>query len=151
MPRAAGEPHVERIISHRLGIGEASLAVRLGEHDRLDEPLHVPRHAAIGQRMRELPGEQVEHLRIFRSRGLIAEILGRLHESDPEKRLPEPVDRHAGEQGMVGIDQPAGEPEAVLRLIRWKRRQDGGCVGFHGLAPLVVIAALEHEGRVRLR
>ena len=151
VPRPPREPHVQRIIGHRLLVGDAPLPVGVRHHDRLDELLHVPPQAAIGRGVRELPGQPVEHLGILRPRRLAAEILGALHQPEAEERLPESVDSHPREQRVIGIDKPPREAEAISRLIGRKRRQRGGCVRLDLLSPLVVVAPLEHVGRLRLR
>ena len=97
MPRSAGQPHVEWIVSHRLRIGDAPLPIRLRQHDRLDEGFQVPAQTASGCRVREPPGQQVEHLGILGPGRLATEILRALHEADTEQRLPETVDRHPRE------------------------------------------------------
>ena len=59
---------------------------------------------------------------------LRAEVLARLDQTAAEELLPEPVDRHAGDQRVGRIDQPAGQPEAVGRQLVAHRMQRAGRV-----------------------
>ena len=151
VPRPAGEPHVERIVGHGLGVGDAPLPVGLREHDRLHELLHVPAEPPLGHWMGKPPRQQIEHLGILGPCRLAPKILRALHEAEAEERLPEAVHRHPCEQRMIGIDQPTGEAEAVLGLVGREGGQRRRRVGLDGRAALVVIATLEHVGHLRLR
>ena len=48
--------------------------------------------------------------RIF---ALDAEVFGGFDDPGAEEMLPHPIDLHAGRQGMLGHDQPAGEPQSI--------------------------------------
>ena len=52
---------------------------------------------------------------------------------------------------MIGIDEPAREAEPIPRLVGGKGGERGGRVRLDLLAPLVVVAPLQHVGRLRLR
>ena len=52
---------------------------------------------------------------------------------------------------MIRIDEPPREAEPISRLVGGKRGQRGGRVRLDLLAPLVVVAPLQHVGRLRLR
>src|SRR6185503_19299667 len=83
----------------------------------------------------EFGGEPVEQLRVRGRRALRAEVLARLDESTAEDLLPHAIDGDAGDQGVVLVDQPAREPEAVDGLIaaHGMQRPRGG--GVDTLAP----------------
>ena len=74
------------------------------------------------------------------------EVLGRLDQAGPEVHLPEPVHGHARGERVVGLDEPAGEPQTIVRHIVRHRRQHGRHAGIDPLARHVVGAANQPEG-----
>ena len=80
-----------------------------------------------------------------------AEVLGGLDEPGAEEHLPDAVDRHAGRQRVVGIDEPRREAEPVAAA----RRSAAAAAGRHAgrtFAPwLVVLAADQHVRLARRR
>ena len=143
--RTAGEPDIFRIVGHDLGSGEAALAVGLREDDGFMQGFYVPAGAD------EFAGEPVEEFGIFGAVTLAAEVVGGLDEAATEEGLPEAIHRHAREQRMARVGEPAGEAEAVARLIGRKGGEGGGGVGANGGAALIVFTALEDVGRLGLR
>ena len=143
--RSAREPDVFRIVRHDLGRGEAALPVGLREHDGFEERLHIPAGAD------KLAGEPIEQLGIFGAVALAAEVIDGFHEAAAEEGLPETIHRHAREQRMARVGQPAREAEAVARLVGGKRRERRGSVGADGGATLIVFAPLENVGGPGLR
>ena len=75
-----------------------------------------------------------------------AEVLGRLHEPGPEVHLPEPVHGDPGGQRVPGVDEPAGERQAVGLDALGQRRQDRGHAGEHLLGGGVVGTAVQPVG-----
>ena len=61
-----------------------------------------------------------------RRRALRSEVFAGLDESASEKLLPEPIDRDAGDERVVLLDQPARQPEPVDGLIVAQRMQRAG-------------------------
>ena len=143
--RTAGEPDIFRIVGHDLGSGEAALAVGLREDDGFMQGFHVPAGAD------EFAGEPVEEFGIFGAVTLAAEVVGGLDEAAAEEGLPEAIHRHAREQRMARVGEPACEAEAVARLIGWKGGEGGGGVGANGGAALIVFTALQNVGGLGLR
>ena len=114
--RAAREPLVLRVISHRLRVGEAALAIHATHHDGLQQRLRVP--AALDETQRQ----PVQHLGIKRLLPLAAEVLGSLHKAAPEDALPNAVHRDAREQRMVRRGEPLREAETIARRASGPRR-----------------------------
>ena len=82
---------------------------------------------------------------------LRAEILRSLHQPVAEEHLPEAIDRHASRQRILRADKPASQSQPVVRPRFWHRRQHRGNAAVDSLSLGVIGAALQHEGRPRLR
>ena len=52
---------------------------------------------------------------------VVAEVAGGTDDASPEVVMPDPVDDHAGGQGVRGIDEPFGQGQASLRLRAARR------------------------------
>ena len=79
----------------------------------------------------ELNGEPVQEVRMAGSRGLSPEVLESRDDSVAEQFSPPAVDRHAGREGVVPVDQPLSQCEPIRRvgpIIRLAgKSENGGC------------------------
>src|SRR5207237_1652031 len=78
-------------------------------------------------------------------------IFRRFDKSSPKILLPKPIDCHASGQGMIWIDQPFGQAEAISRRSRWEWRQNGGNAWRNLVTFLVVFAADQDKCVARFR
>ena len=121
--------------------GEAGgLPVGGARHDPAAESLEVP--PALG----EVGGEPVEQPGVAGPLPLRAEVLSRLDQADAEKPLPDAVDHDARRERIVPVDQPFCEAQSVSHGVLSHRGQVRRHGRGHLLAPLVILALLEHEG-----
>ena len=137
--RPTGEQPVLRIQFILLGGGYRRAAlIRLAGHDCSHQMFDVP--AGLHEFHRQ-PVEQLPLRRVLR---LHTKILRRLHEPDPEKRLPKTIHRDPCRQRMVTIDQPLGQAESIILLPFRKFRQRSRHPGGDFLATLGVETSIEH-------
>ncbi len=106
----------------------------------LEQPLDVPAVLA------ELDGQPVEQLGMRGQLAGHAQVARGFDQARAEHFLPEAIDGDARGQRMIRPQQPLGKAQAVARQIGGEGGQDVGRVGFHLVAPLVVLAAEEDEG-----
>ena len=112
-PRPAREQPVLRVLLELLRRAPRPTGGRSAEVDQqLEEPLHVP------ARLAELDGQPVEQLGMRGKLAADAEVAGRADQAGAEDLLPEPVDRDAGRQRVLGPEQPLRQAEPVARAGR---------------------------------
>ena len=97
---------------------------------------HVPTGLA------EFDREPVQKFLVRRPRAHDAEVIRRLHDTGAENLLPDAVHGDPREQGVLGFEQPPGEFEPVLRLVR--AGKEIRCRGLHQLLASRVNAAVQH-------
>jgi hypothetical protein len=87
------------------------------------------------------------------SRGLPlrAKIFRRAHQPFAEALLPQAVDGHARRQGILPRNEPLRQAKPVARRTGGPGGNCSGNIGRYDLARLIVLAALEHVRRPRLR
>ena len=85
-----------------------ALAIGSGGDEELHEFFGVPSLFPVGD------GEPVEEFGVARLLSLEAEVLGGFDEAGAEDLLPEAVHGDAGEEGMIRVEEPVGEAEAVI-------------------------------------
>ena len=116
------EQAILRVRGESLGLDAAALLVGRRQHD---EPVHRLQGPA---RLHEARGQEVEQFGVRRPVAPAAEIVGGADQSLAEVMLPDPIDHHAGRQGMIGARQPVGQlpPAAPLGDPR-RRVRPSGC------------------------
>jgi hypothetical protein len=67
--------------------------------------------------IQEVARQPVEQFRMRGRLALAAEILRRGNKPTTEEELPEAVDRDAGRQRIAVVGEPAGQPEAIARVL----------------------------------
>ena len=145
--RTAGVEEILGITFEQWRRDARALAIGRAGDELLERAFHVPAG------LHEIDGEPVEHFLMRGQVALRAEILGRAHESLAEANLPEAIHRDARGERMLGLHEPLREAEAIGGCARGQRPQRDGHGGRDDgvLERLIVLAALEHEGRAHLR
>ena len=97
------------------GVCRASRRKRVRHHEQLHELSSCPSRSS-----RILGRQPVEQFGVARRLALRAEVVARLHQADAEELLPEPVDRDAGRQRVLGRHEPVRqvEPRRAARRAR---------------------------------
>ena len=80
-----------------------------------------------------------------------AQIVRRGHDAATEDLLPEAVHGHPGREGVFVQEQPLRQSQPVPGKIIWKREDGFRRVPLHGIAGLIVLAAVQEIGGTRLR
>src|SRR5438132_827459 len=91
----------------------------------------------------QLDGQPVEQLRMRRRFALRAQVFTGADDPGTEISLPDPVDNRSSRRRRLTVDHPAGERQAVYRLVGRQRVKERGRGGSHRLARLEKISTLE--------
>ena len=92
---------------------------------RHEQPVHLFLAPAT---LAELHGEPVEQIHVRRILPLHPHVFDGLHEADPEKVLPHPVDLNPRRERLLGQEQPASQAQPVVGQTlgqAWQRRRRG--------------------------
>ena len=139
----AGEEEVFGIEFLECGRGGGALLIGAGGHDEFDEGLEIP--AGFD----EAEGEPVEEFGVGGVVALGAEVGLAGDDSFSEEESPDVVDGDACGEGVVRLNEPAGEVEAVGGLIRvcgFEGREEGGGSGVDEVFGGGVNASFEKAG-----
>ena len=98
----------------------------------------------------ELDCQPIEQLGVRRRFALHAEILTGGHQTRAEIGLPDAIDDSSRRRRRTPIDQPAGEGQTIVGIVRRQRVQERRHARSHALGRLEKVAAFEDMRFARL-